>query len=252
MAQTPLKELSKQQILQILDSDEHYYGKFGKQFLSNSDIYSLLHNPEKFQENQGQSVAFLTGGYFHTTILEPEKLDRFKIVDATTRNTKAYKEISDGEICLLQHEVDKIELMKEKMFENPLIEGLLNPADCEYEVPSLIELEDLMWKGKADIVNHKERLVIDLKTTGDIQKFKYSAKKFNYDSQAYIYSKMHGYDFLFVVVDKNTHQLGLYECSGSFLERGANKVAKAAQVYREWYLDPDFNPKHYFIEETLT
>ena len=247
----PLKELSKPQILQILDSDEHYYGDFGKQFLSNSDIYSLLNNPENFHKQSEQSVAFLTGGYFHTTILEPHKLDRFKIVEATTRNTKVYKEISDGEICLLQHEVDKIEIMKEKMFANTLIKGLLDPKDCEYEVPSLIELEGLQWKGKADVVNHKERLVIDLKTTGDIQKFKYSAKKFNYDSQSYIYSKMHGYDFLFVVVDKNTHQIGIYECSDSFLERGANKVAKAAQVYSEWYLDPSFDSKQYFIQDKL-
>ena len=55
--------------------------------------------------------------------------------------------------------------------------------------PEITELEGQMWKGKADIVNHDEKLIIDLKTTADITKFKYSASKYNYDSQAYIYRK---------------------------------------------------------------
>ena len=248
----PLSQLSTPEILQILDSDEHYYGEFGKQFLSNSDIYSLLRDPAKFQSKSENSVAFMTGGYFHTLCLEPEKLDRFKIIDASSRHTKAYKEISDGEICLLQHEVDKIEVLKEAMYSNKLIKSLLNPADCEYEVPGTIELEGLRWKGKADVINHKERLVIDLKTTGDIQKFKYSANRYNYDSQAFIYSQMHGYDFLFVVVDKSTAQLGMYDCSSSFLERGANKVAKASMVFKDEFLNPEFDATQRIINEELT
>ena len=35
-------KLKKFQILQKLKEDEHYYGTFGKQYLSNSDIYTLL------------------------------------------------------------------------------------------------------------------------------------------------------------------------------------------------------------------
>ena len=61
-------------------------------------------------------------------------------------------------------------------------------GSVEYEQPGIIELEGQMWKGKADIVNHDEKLIIDLKTTADLQKFRYSASKYNYDSQAYIYS----------------------------------------------------------------
>ena len=37
--------MKKKEILQRLKNDEDYYGKFGKQFLSNSDIYHLLNNP---------------------------------------------------------------------------------------------------------------------------------------------------------------------------------------------------------------
>ncbi len=33
-------------IIEKLKQDEHYYGKYGKQFLSNSDISILLKNPK--------------------------------------------------------------------------------------------------------------------------------------------------------------------------------------------------------------
>ena len=84
------------QAINKLREDEHYYGKFGKQYLSNSDIYSLLSNPLSFRQPQKSSAAFLIGGYFHTCILEPDKLKKYKVVKASTRNTKAYKEVSDG------------------------------------------------------------------------------------------------------------------------------------------------------------
>ena len=41
--------MKKKEILQRLRNDEDYYGEFGRQFLSNSDIYYLLNNPVKFQ-----------------------------------------------------------------------------------------------------------------------------------------------------------------------------------------------------------
>jgi hypothetical protein len=98
--------MNKQEVLKALEDDTNYYGDFGKKYLSNSDISTLLTNPLALGKGLAPRPAFLVGGYFHTAILEPEKLKKFKIVEATTRNTKAYKEISGGEICLLQHEVD--------------------------------------------------------------------------------------------------------------------------------------------------
>ena len=37
--------MSKEEAIEKLRDDEHYYGKFGKQYLSNSDISTLLTNP---------------------------------------------------------------------------------------------------------------------------------------------------------------------------------------------------------------
>ena len=238
-------------VLKKLEIDEHYYGDFGKKYLSNSDISTLLTNPLALGQPSKPSPAFLVGGYFHTAILEPDKLVKFKVIESSSRNTKAYKEMSGGELCLLQSEVDKIELMTEKVLANNVCKDLIRGINVEYERPGITELAGQMWKGKADIVNHDEQLIIDLKTTADINKFRYSASKYNYDSQAYIYSKLFGYEFVFIVIDKNNHQIGLYDCSPQFYERGADKVARAAEQYKLFYQSEDFGPQQFFINQTL-
>ena len=247
----------KKEILKKLKQDEHYYGEYGKRFLSNSDISILLKNPRLLKEDKPKTSAMVIGGYFHTAILEPHKLKSFKIIKSSTRNTKVYKEMSGGEICLLQHEVDKIELMKEAVMDNKICRELINGPDpysdgtIEYEVPGVTDLLGNMWKGKADIVNHDEKLIIDLKTTSDIDKFKWSASKFNYDSQAYIYSNLFGYEMLFMVIDKETLQIGLFDCSPAFYESGVEKVRKATDAYDLFYKTEDFDSKQFLITKTL-
>ena len=235
-------------IIEKLKQDEHYYGDYGKQFLSNSDISILLKNPKLLREAKPKSTAMVIGGYFHTAILEPDKLKSFKIVESSTRNTKKYKEISEGEICLLQHEVDKIELMQEAVMDNSICRGLIQG---DFEVPAVTELFGNKWKGKADIINHDEKLVIDLKTTSDIDKFRWSASKFNYDSQAYIYSNLFGYEMLFMVIDKETLRIGLFDCSPDFYKTGEDKVRKATDAYDLFYKTEDFDSKQYLITKTL-
>jgi len=243
--------MNNKEIIEKLRDDENYYGEFGRTYLSNSDIYALLNNPLDFKKQKPKTAALVIGGYFHTCILEPEKLDKYKISKSKTRNTKEYKLLSDGDICLLEKEADEIQLMREVVMDNDLFKQLIQEGDVEYEKPGLVELEGMMWKGKADIVNHSEQLVIDLKTTGNINGFTSSAYKFNYDSQAYIYSKMFGYELIFLVIDKNTHQLGLFDCSDRFIQSGANKVAKAVQVYQEFFINDGADIGQYYISKTL-
>ena len=243
--------MNKKQVIEKLRDDQSYYGDFGKKYLSNSDIGTLLTNPLALGQPSKPSPAFLVGGYFHTAILEPDKIKNFKVIEASTRNTKAYKEISDGELCLLQSEVDKIELMTDKVLANNVCKGLIRGNNIEYEQPGITELEGLMWKGKADIVNHEEKLIIDLKTTADLNKFKWSANKYNYDSQAYIYSSLFGYEFIFIVIDKTTHQIGIFDCSPQFYERGKDKVERASEQYKLFYQSEDFDPQQFFINQTL-
>jgi hypothetical protein len=244
-------EWNKKEVLDKLVDDEQYYGAFGRQFRSNSDIMTLLTNPLALGTPQKPNINFLIGGYFHTAILEPNKLKKYKIVESSTRNTKAYKEISGGEMCLLQHEVDNLEMLIDTMKANNVCKGLIEGINVEYEQPGIKEIEGLWWKGKADIVNHDEKLIVDLKTTSDITKFRSSAFRYNYDSQAYIYRKIFGYDLIFIAIDKKTGQIGIFDCSDAFYESGKDKVEQAVEQYKLFYDNPDFDPKDYFINKTL-
>ena len=244
--------MEKEEIIEKLRDDENYYGDFGKQYLSNSDIPALLRNPLAFKEYMGMTTAFLVGGYFHTAILEPAKLKKYRIIEASTRATKKYKEISDGEMCLLQHEVDQIELMQDRLLGNDVCNHLIRNGDIEYEVPNVTNIGGNMWKGKADIINHDDRMIIDLKTTGNISAFRSSAYKYNYDSQAYIYTQLFkGYDFTFVVIDKTTLQIGVYDCSSSFYQSGQEKVEQANLNYDLFFKLGDTDPNQFLTTETL-
>ena len=242
--------MNREAILEKLRDDESYYGDFGKQFLSNSNIGHLLTNPEKYfnGENIADLPVFLIGGYFHTAILEPHKLDEFKIVDYATRNNKEYRKLEKH--ALLQKEVDNINQMISAVDRVDDIRKLVRCETNEYEVPGLGELYGHTWKGKADILNHEQQLVIDLKTTGDIQRFRKSSNMYNYDSQAWIYKQLFGYDVTFVAIDKTTHQIGMFPCSDAFYTEGEMKVEKAVSEYEKWRSE-DFDREQSFIYELL-
>ena len=243
--------MKRDEIIDKLRDDENYYGDFGKQYLSNSDIKTLLTNPLALKEPSKTNAHFLVGGYFHTAILEPDKLKKYKIVDSSSRNTKVYKEMSGGEMCLLQHEVDLVDNLISTMLNNKVCRDLISEEASEYEIPQITELFGQMWKGKADVVNHNEKLIIDLKTTSDLDNFKWNAKKYNYDSQAYIYNQLFGYEFVFIAIDKKSGQIGLFDCSDKFYNSGKDKVEKASEAYDLFYNTEGFDPQQYFINQTL-
>ena len=71
--------MNKEKVIEKLRDDEHYYGDFGKKYLSNSDISTLLTNPLALGKASEARPAFLVGGYFHTAIVEPDKLSLIHI-----------------------------------------------------------------------------------------------------------------------------------------------------------------------------
>ena len=80
-----MKKLSTKEILEKLKNDADYYGEFGRQFRSNSDISTLLTNPLALGLPQKPNINFLIGGYFHTAILEPEKLKKYRIIEVSKK-----------------------------------------------------------------------------------------------------------------------------------------------------------------------
>ena len=67
------KTIKHQDIISKLRDDEEYYNGIGRQYLSNSDIGTLLKNPKDFGTKREDSKEFAMGRYFHQLFLEPSK-----------------------------------------------------------------------------------------------------------------------------------------------------------------------------------
>ena len=135
----------------------------------------------------------IEGSYMHTLLLEPEKANDFIIVDASSRNTKIYKEALEyncEQILLLQKEADEMRECADALTSNMELYDIIRDPENVYEEPAVREIMGNMWKSKRDIGNRA--MTIDIKTTSDIQKFKRSAWMYNYDSQAWIYEQQWG------------------------------------------------------------
>lgn len=223
-------------ILEKLRDDNEYYSGIGKNYLSNSDIGALLSNPMQFGKDKEKTPAMLAGSYFHTFILEPDKLKNFVAVDCSTRTTNMYKEAlvtNNTDILLLQKEIDDCERMAKAVMGNLTFYDMIRDTANKYEVPAIGEIGGIQWKGKSDIVG--EDILIDLKTTASLDEFRFSARRYNYDSQAYIYNQLFGKPMVFIAVEKDSCRTGLFECSDEFLDRGREKVYKAIEVYQKFF-----------------
>jgi len=240
-------------IIETLKNDAEYYGGVGKNYLSNSDIGILLSNPNDFGKPREDNKAFAEGRYFHQLLIEPEKAKDVWFVDASSRNTNIYKDFVKAhelDFCMLQKEVEDIRALASTMKGNIDFYDEIYRDGNVYEQPAVGEIQGMMWKGKADIVT--EDSIIDLKTTSDIQKFKWSAKAYNYDSQCYIYQQLFGKPLVFYVIDKGTNQLGIFRPTENFIKGGELKVARAIEVYNKYFGEnPTDDIINYYIDETL-
>jgi hypothetical protein len=240
-------------IIEQLRDDNNYYGALGKQYLSNSDVGTLLNNPQGYGKSRPDSKNLLEGRYFHQLLIEPEKAQAIPFVDVTTRTTKEYKnycEENNLEMCMLKKEKEDIEKLVSVMKRNITFYDEIYREGNVFETPAIMEIQGLMWKGKADILTSDS--IIDLKTTADIQKFKYSAKAYNYDSQCYIYQTLFGKPLVFYVVDKATAQLGIFRPTEEFVRGGEAKVIRAVEVYQKYYgANPTDDIINHYIEDTL-
>jgi len=110
-------------------------------------------------------------------------------------------------------------------------------------------IEGLPFRGKADII--QEDTIIDLKTTADLNTFKYSADKYGYDLQAWLYLKLFNKKkFNFLIVDKASTDIGIFDVSDDFLKRGENKFRQAVDNYK-YFFEQDNDLDQYVMRGIL-
>ena len=244
----------KQELLEKMNDDTFYYGYLSKAALSSSSLKLLLDSPKTYynvtQYGNEESQALRDGWLFHTAILEPEVFSSQIFVDVQSKNTKAYKEAKEehGKVFTMAEKNDA-ERIADAFLRNTKAVELIR--DSEFEVPVIGDVMGFPFRGKADVLG-KNRIV-DLKTTTDIKAFPYSAKKYSYDVQCYLYSnlfKVDYKDFVFLAIDKKSLDIAVYHCSEEFYYSGEQKIEKALEVYDTYFLQAA-DLDQYYLEGIL-
>ena len=231
----------KEEILAQMYDDTFYYGHLGKHALSSSSLKMILKSPKtyrnviKYGDPNGDSPALAAGKLAHWMVLEPHKIDELHFVDASTKNTKIYKEAREqyGEVFLTK-ERSAAERLTDAIFRNEAALQLL--TDSEFEVPEIAMLNGLPFRGKADIIQGDT--IIDYKTTAELSSFKWSADKYGYDLQAYMYLRLFNKKkFTFLVIDKASTDIGIFETTDDFIAKGEQKFIQAVDNYKYFFQD---------------
>ena len=234
------KEWDRVEILEQMLNDDFYYGYLGKAALSSSSLKKLLQSPKVYQaslnEEQVESKPLREGKLIHLLLLEPHKEESLHVVDVKARTAKAYKDAAKeygAENTFTAVEIATAKKVARAVKDCPEAYDMIYGAATE--VPQIGNIMGLPFRCKADIL-HKGQRIVDLKTTADIHKFKYNAYTFGYDAQAAIYTHLFGLEeFTFLVVDKSSYDVGIFTTGEDFIKSGKEKVARAIEVYREYY-----------------
>lgn len=248
--------MTHEQILDKLKIDTEYYGEFGKKYLSQSDIYTLINEPHMYHVEKLETAEnvknFEVGKYFHYLMLEPDKAKEYEIVDIKSRRSKAFQEAWDNnKKSLTLEESELAQRLATSMQTNDFFSSYIYNKENKIEEPGLIKINDTEWKGKADIITPE--YVIDLKTTSDIHRFKYSFYSYFYSAQAWLYQQIFNKPVIFLVACKKTGLLGKFTIdSDKAKEHGENSVLKAIDNYNTYCsAEAMLNNKIYHVEHTL-
>lgn len=249
---------NKSILLERMLDDDFYYGHLGKFALSASSCKLLLGSPKSYYMNvkygqKTETPALTMGKVIHTMILEPHKFDSlFTVANVKSRTTKAYKEAaaqSSGTV-ITSSDYNSAKRVVDAVRNNEYAMEYISGS--QYEVPAAGELfGGIPFRAKADILNNEQGFIADVKTTTELQSgFKYSARKYGYDMQAYLYTQLFGIrDFVFIAVDKSTLDVGIYTVSDQFLFDGEQKVELAINRFRKFFIDGESLDSYTIIDE---
>ncbi len=238
--------------------DNFYYGELGKYALSSSAIKNLIDSPKAYARSlnfKSDSGAFKMGRLIHLAALEPEKLNTLcHVVEVQSAVTKAYKdkvrEIGSSQFVFTRKEYDKAMYTVDALLQNDIWQELTRGA--EFEQPGFDILHGYPFRAKADVLG--QGYIADLKTTSDLKNFKWSAKKYGYDVQLYIYCnifKVDYKDFKFFAIDKSTGDLGIYDVTENFYQSGKDKLNYALKIYEKYFVRAEEDLNAYVIRDVI-
>ena len=247
------------EILKQMDDDSFYYGYLGQNALSSSSAKDLYKSPKtyfnKTKEVNSDAPPLREGRLIHTVVLEEEKLnDKYDFVNIGSRRTKKFEAAqaeakSKGKEIMLTSELNKANELCNAIRFNSHANELFTGGTAE--TPAIVELYGLPFRGKADYL--KDGHLIDLKTTAKLDGWERTAKYlWHYDMQGWMYCELFGVTkFTFVVIEKGTGDIGIFELSDETRELRGNKVKQCVNTYKEYFIDKRSKLNDYTIRGVL-
>ena len=241
----------------MLLSDDSYYAD--RYYMSNSALKLMRESPTKFHLwrkglwSQPDTSAYSLGKAVHSMYLEGK--DTAVLCDIRRdKRTQAYRDLLDesyGMNLLSGSEYKDYEGMMAKLNSIEELKSLMSFDEPEFgtsELAGFKEVQGVNFKGKADRIikyNEDSRYIVDLKTTAkSLEDFRSSAKWLLYNQQAALYSEIFDADFfVFLVIEKTyPYEVGVFECSQEFLDRGKQELSKSIEMYKELFINEEYNP----------
>ncbi|AUG84984.1 hypothetical protein MAELSTROM_65 [Pseudoalteromonas phage Maelstrom] len=226
---------------------------------SNSDISLALQSTALLEWSKNAptdgSKSVDLGTHIHCAMLEPDvfqsnyvKTPDFGTSAAGKRSAEQFKENMQGKIILDTATSDMINEMRKSILAHPVANKLLtSPGESEASIFS--DLQGMKVKCRPDrIVDPSyfggQHIVVDLKKTADIDKFKFSVRDFGYHRQAAFYSDIYFQltgkrpRFPFIVVGEKRsigrHPVRVFELPEEVIEIGRMQYLEGLEKCREY------------------
>jgi len=239
------KEWLVEELQEKAKDDSFYYGYLAKNVLSSSSIKLLSKSPKRYRDmlegDNLTSKALEEGKLIHTMLLEPEKVKDINIVDTTTRGTKVFKTaLAENPNSFTKKEFDYCKDIANAVKGNSSIASFME--GCEAEKAIIGEISGIPFRAKADLISNEKGVLIDVKTTSDIERFKWNVLNFGYHMQVYIYCELFGIsydDFYFLVVDKKTKVVGVFSVTEETYFKGLTETENAIEEYKRYFIEKE-------------
>ena len=237
MTEKEINGIKNTMIPDLSNEDYHLSDPYSNSELStiHKSLASYLYKKEN---PDPPSTEMTFGSAFHTLILEPDKFDdEFVFVEASTRNTKIYKDAvkeEEDRSVLLMSEAQLLEAMKDSLMNHTIASNMFSGGEAEQSFFWTDPETGIRMKCRPDYLI--EKVVVDLKTARDASydAFLKNVIAYRYFVQNPLYTdginQVSGYDvekFVFVVVEKTPpHPVAIYQLDDVAIEHGR-------MVYRE-------------------
>lgn len=216
----------------ISNEDYHKSPGISSTFLSDIMEYSVGHAKAWKEENK-PSDSMLDGSLIHMAILEPEELlKHYHIVPSTDKRTKEGKVLwtkaeLEGWTPITQGTFDKIQKIRDALLSSNTGRALFGEGIAEQAYFTRDVNTGLLIKCKADFINTKYKILVDIKTTADgrLWNIKKSVKNYGYKLQSKFYMD---------VINRTMGEGFVDSVVWVFIEKDSPHGIRFVEVKKEW------------------